>query len=882
MSNVPNLHPKLHNQSYKLAVVGEAPGKDEVSIGQPFVGMSGQLLSKLLSRNGIIRDACFIGNVCQANPPGNDIKYFSFDGPEIQNGITQLSNDLSTFRPNLCLLLGNTALRAFGLPPAVSKWRGSVVIGTLAGTRYKVLPSIHPAAVLRDYPQWFCLDRDIRRAKHEALTPDYHPPTHTFHVDLSPEQVLEQLDQVKQSKPLIAIDIEGYVDNMSCISLAPSASEAFIVPTTASFWGPPENEARMWKALAGVLTDPTIPKVLQNCMYDLFVLQYSYSIAVRGVVDDIMYKHWELLSEMPKSLAFQTSIYTSVPYYKQDRHSSDLRTFHEYCCKDSAVTYEINTVLDKNLKGPPLDNYRFNLKLTEPLLYMELHGMPYDKEKASARRASLLVQANRLQYALNEIAGFPQPKTKDEWFRQLVSQCCFVRLQSEVTSLDQVLFNCKMTSYAEAQQAIGILSKDTLSLADVGELSSLLSVGLNVESPKQMCDFLYRQLGLPVQYKKVGGRLTDSETSDVLSLLVLYKKTNDPTLKLILQLRGLRTRAETLTAEVDPDGRMRCGFNLLSTDSKGDETGGGGATSTGRLSCSTSPTGSGFNLQTVTKKDRDCFPAEPGMWFFQCDLAGADGWTVAAHCLSCGDPTMMEDYKFGLKPAKIIALLYLKGSSVLRLPRHDLKPLCNEVDQDGWLYFASKRVQHGSNYGMKGQTMSSQILKDSYKLFGEPTFVEPHVCDQLQSLYFMRYPGILAWHDRTKHRLKTDGYLISASGHKRTFFGRRNDHDTLKQALAEEPQNNTTYATNLALLRMWFDPDNKVVRSDTKCSLVIQPLHAIHDAITGQFPRSRTAWALPRIRSYFNNPITIAGQQIIIPFEGHYGSSWGNLKEGVI
>jgi len=318
MPLVPNLHPKLTAQPYRLAVIGDAPGKDEVSLGLPFVGMSGQLLSKLLSRNGLLRDACFIGNVCQTNPPGNDIRLFNWEGPEIQNGIAQLTADLEVFKPNLCVLLGNTALRAFGLPPTITKLRGSLLLGHLNGTAYKCLPSIHPAAVLREYQQWFCLDKDLRRAKLEATTKDLHLPVYNLITDLTPEQVLEHLTKLKTDKPLVAADIEGYVDGMTCISFATS-SYSFIVPTSTEFWGPSELEARMWRLLADVLTDPTIPKVFQNCMYDLFVLQWSYKIPVRGVVDDIMLAHWELLCEMPKSLAFQTSIYTRQPYYKNMR-----------------------------------------------------------------------------------------------------------------------------------------------------------------------------------------------------------------------------------------------------------------------------------------------------------------------------------------------------------------------------------------------------------------------------------------------------------------------------------------------------------------------------------------------------------------------------------
>jgi hypothetical protein len=230
---------------------------------------------------------------------------------------------------------------------------------------------------------------------------------------------------------------------------------------------------------------------------------------------------------------------------------------------------------------------------------------------------------------------------------------------------------------------------------------------------------------------------------------------------------------------------------------------------------------------------------------------------------------MFEDYKAGLKPAKIIARMY-EGLSTGKLTRDQLAVECEKVDQGGWLYMAAKRVQHGTSYGMGKLTMSNQILEDSWKYGGDPIFVEPNVCEDLQILMLQRYTGIQVWHRWIQEQLKNDRSLTSANGHTRRFFGRPNDHDTLKKALADEPQNNTTYSTNLAVLRLWKDLENR--RADG--SLIIEPLHQIHDAIVGQFPRDCVDWARRKIRNYFDNDIVIAGERVRIPFEGHYGDSW--------
>lgn len=872
--HVPNELPTIHNQPYRIAFIGEAPGAEEDACGKPFSGTSGRLLWGVASRYGIVRDACFVGNVCQIRPPGNHIEVFSWTGDEIQSGLAQLWTDLAKFRPNLCVLLGNTPLRAFTGEQGITSWRGSLIKGSQFG--YKCLASLHPAAILREYSGMPLFNFDMRRARQEGESPDLRLPERVFETDLSVDEQLAKLDWHITNKAEASIDLEGYWNNMTCISVCDTPYSGFLIKFHNYL--SEYDEGRLWRKLAQLLGDKSVPKTLQNACYELFVLGYGHRIPIRGISDDTMLAHWELYCEMPKNLGLQASIYTKEPYWKDQRTDVDMHTRDVYCCKDSAVTMEIRNVLRKQLTPAQLTHYQFNLDLLDPVAYMEQKGILYDKVKAAKKLADCQRKIARLQHALNLIAGVKIPTTVAGWVEQCRDALCFKKSSAFVNLVADIVPHSKVTCLHLSTRVTELLSQD-LTLDAHGELSMLTDLALNVESKLQLADFLYRQLNLPIQYKKEKGRLTTKETTDVLALLNLYKKTNDPTLKLVLTIRALRTRVGTLESATDPDGRIRCGYNLVGTE-------------TGRLTCYESPTGSGFNLQTVTKKDRDLFLPDAGYWFFQCDLSGADGWTVAAHCHSCGDSTMLDDLQAKLKIAKNIALLYLHGTQVLTWTRDKLREAGLEIDPDGWLYFASKRVFHGSDYGMRGNTMSDQILKDSYKLFGEPIMVEPSVCDRLQSLFFARYPGVLRWHAKCTNVLKAKGSLTSANGHTRVFFGRRDDHATFKQFLADEPQNNTTYATNLALHKLWSDPNNRV-NSETpedggpaielfRPRRRIQPLHQVHDALIGQFRKEDTEWACGKIRSYFANTLTIAGIPIVIPFEGAYGESWGNLKQGVI
>lgn len=855
---VPNVFPVIPNAPYRIAIVGEAPGEYEENHGVPFVGPSGGLLNSVLRSVGIDRNACYVGNVCQVRPPQNDITKFDWTSDEIQSGLRQLKTDLNDYNPNICLLLGGTPLRAAaGCDRKITAWRGSLFSGTDINSAFysrKCLATLHPASILREFSGYPLFRFDLGRCAAESRDANLVLPSRTLEINHDAGTLCHIMDTWPAGLPC-SIDIEGGLpitkvnDSVKadaksrrhigwrCVSLSSSPLRGF----TIAWWKFSDIEhAMVLKSFARLMGRTDVPKVLQNSLYDMFVLAFGYRILIRGLHEDTMLKGWEVYSELPKGLSTQASIWTREPHWKDDEmYETTGDNLALGCAKDTTVTLEISHAQDqyfagdspdmpRNLRRLQYSHYRENLQMLNPLLYMELRGIRYDKENAE--------------------------KTKAE-------------VQQELSTLGEFL---STQAGSELRGAKGSLSSQRLAKA------------------------LYEVKKYPPQFKRENGRKSEKLTTDVEAILTLRRKfTNDPFLNGILRHRHLEGLKETLEIETDRDGRVRCGYNVVGTE-------------TGRLTCYTSPTGAGANLQTITKKLRVNYVADPGYDFFQCDLAGADGWTVAAHCDLLGDSTMLEDYYFGLKPARILALLFDFGPEINRLDRPSLKNSCRAVDSDGWLYFASKRVQHGTNYLMGIPTMQTQIMKDSFKLSGEAIHLEHASGSRLQALYFSRYRGVQTWHRWAEATLIGNGYLTSASGHTRVFFGARSGtrlHDTVKEFLADEPQQNTTYATNKAMLKLWNDPHNRIVRRSGRYimtatgvvhaipqefseesfpllipgALLIEPLHTVHDALCGQWPQFLRDWAIPRARSYFDNPLKIAGREITIPFEGAYGPSWGEV-----
>ncbi len=931
-------------------IIGEAPGKDEVAIHQPFVGYTGQRLDKILDLSGHTRKACFIGNISQHRPsPTSDkIHLLKWDGAEIQSGLEQLRRDVATFNPHVILLLGNLALKAAKdydtIHPLVAKryankvsaWRGSLFTCTEQRSPFfnrKCVASYHPAYCLRDFEKMPLLVFDIKRAVKESSTPILTLPQRTLHHTPTYAETVHRLHTLMSCRTLVALDIEGGVDSMSCISFATTPTDCFIVPLSRKSGGSyflPHEEIEVWRMLARVLENPLIPKCLQNSLYDRFVLAYSYGIRVQGVVEDTMLKWWELYAELPKSLGTQTSILTNEPYYKQERKSNDDATFYEYCCKDSAVTLEIANRLDSYITGVPNDHYRLNVGLLNPLLYMELRGIRYDSANAATRRAVLQRSLYETQAELNALIGLRL--TSKQHLTDVVYGSLLVKKAPPSLAPESWPMYGYSNHKVNLSRLVELVNQPSPTLSTLGEIETILGVGMNVGSSAQMCNFLYGTLGLPQQFedKKEDVESEDEEDDGItetpkhnrpipaskketknyealikLSKLCKHGSLEYQFIQYAIVIQSLATRQRMLRISADGDGRIRCGYNIVGSN-------------TGRITCYESPTGSGYNLQTIPNYtsvndapggvlgDRDLFIADPDHWFFQCDLKGADGWTVAAYSALLGDRTMLDDYLYGLKPANIICLM-LRGAKVDFRDRAALKAASKMVEKDAWDYFACKRVQHGASYLEGPFTISRNILKDSE---GKCVMSTPE-CKKLSDLFFQRYWGVRKYHDYIARSLKSvrgTPYLIMASGHKRYFFGRPDE--ILTKAVAAEPQHNTTYATNLALRNLWNDEDNRTYTSmallplslcntvqselrtstdnyiesllNESCRLRIEPLHQVHDALCGQFLKTDTSWSIGKIKSYFANPLRIAQQTITIPFDGAYGESWGSLKEGVI
>jgi DNA polymerase len=131
-----------------VMIVGEAPGADEDRLGKPFVGVSGQLMDRMMAAIGLTREGGFyITNILFWRPPGNRTPTLAEQGMCL--AFTRRHIELA--RPKILVLAGATAVRAVldtteGITRLRGKWAGYRLAD---GSEIPVMPTFHPAYLLR-------------------------------------------------------------------------------------------------------------------------------------------------------------------------------------------------------------------------------------------------------------------------------------------------------------------------------------------------------------------------------------------------------------------------------------------------------------------------------------------------------------------------------------------------------------------------------------------------------------------------------------------------------------------------------------------------------------------------------------------------------------
>jgi len=495
----------------KIAIIGEAPGAMEERLGEPFVGQSGSLLTRLLASVGIQRSEVYITNVVKERPPNNDIGHFiKFKGGEAswkskryEQYEIDLWEELADVDANVLVPMGNVPLHALTRKYGITKWRGSILsteteLPGLRNKSTKVIPTIHPAAALRQYIYTYMIQIDLKRILDDSKFPELRLPQRTIKIDPTFKEAMYYME-VGWPKQM-GFDIEVVNEELFCFALALAEDNVICIPLV-SHGKPnynPEQEMEIIKALGRILEDPEIEKVGQNLVFDGGFMLAKYGIHLTNI-QDTMLAQAVMAPDFPKGLGTICSMHTRQPYYKDDgkkwfKLGGTQEDFWRYNALDAAVCLEALPNLMEELKASNnVETYKNQAALIPPLMYMQEKGIKVDVKglrKESAEATNRLIQ---LQKDIDEKCGHP----------------------------------------------------------------------VSVDSPKQVMDYFYKEKNQP-PYLKNGTR-----TSDETALKRLTRKGFEEA-KWMNEYRHLAKNKNTyLDMELDDDGRIRSSFNPVGAADSG-------------------------------------------------------------------------------------------------------------------------------------------------------------------------------------------------------------------------------------------------------------------------------------------------------------------------
>lgn len=327
----------------KIAIIGDCLSEQDAQFKKPFVGPAGQELDRILEDAGLSRSECYLTNVFNLQLPKGDISPLcvsaKHDGrvpgraplasgkylhTKYQGEVDRLVGELEQLRPNLAVLLGNTACWALLDRTSVSRIRGACTTGPVLPW-LKCLPTYHPSAILRQYDLRHVTVLDFVKARREAEFAELQRPVREVWLEPTLEDLDVFYERYLAGCERFTFDIETAFGQITSISFAPSRDRVLVIPFLdyrkkgGHYWATSEEEFQAWEWVARALSHPRAKSIGQNGLYDIQWLWAVYGIPVPSYAGDTMLLHHALQPESEKGLGFLGSVYTNEIAWKPNR-----------------------------------------------------------------------------------------------------------------------------------------------------------------------------------------------------------------------------------------------------------------------------------------------------------------------------------------------------------------------------------------------------------------------------------------------------------------------------------------------------------------------------------------------------------------------------------
>ena len=414
-----NYIPGFGNPNSKLLLLGECPYPDE---NRAFESKSHRETFSLLREVGINLDSLWKTYVSKFYVPPNlkSGRKIPFKvrakavGVDVDTQLAELQNEINSVGPNCILAIGSTALWATTGKSSISDYRGSI----LAGMGCKVVASYNPnqlswneVAEFRGYWNRSVMGLDFRRAKEQSLFSGINRPNRTLSICRSSYQLAEFIKRYKNyTKPAVDIEARGQCIPF-CIGIAFTPNEGIAIP----LWNKGEIESimnlsnsemvQLWILINEILSNNDI--IGQNFKYDQDKL-IRLGFTIRNLFSDTLLKAFAINPELPKNLAFNTSIYTEEPFYKNEgMYEGKLEDLLIGCARDACVTKEIDLRMEDDLALINQQEYYYNFIMHLHQFYSDIEneGFNINQDTKTKLFEKYCRWSEQLSYELYQIVG---------------------------------------------------------------------------------------------------------------------------------------------------------------------------------------------------------------------------------------------------------------------------------------------------------------------------------------------------------------------------------------------------------------------------------------------------------------------------------------------
>lgn len=526
----------------RIMIVGMAPAREEVRDKVPFVGPSGRVLNNALRAVGIDRGQCYITNLVHYPIP-NETSVRTVPPALLNPELERLHNEILAVKPNVIVPMGADPLHFICGKSSMQNWRGSILPSVL-GPITKCVPTVHPAFIIRGMWKWNSVFTfiDMRRVKDESSTTQIIYPTRRAITGPSLYTVVDYLERLNNSE-YVAFDIEtrywrrDRMGEIACVAFADSPSEGLCIPfiraNGRSYWTEPE-EARIWQEVAKLLQNRRVKKIAQNAGFEWIYFWkhgiFPYPLGIDTMtLHHCLYPDWgsaedyyrkKKFDEPGHGLAFINSQYTKTPYYKDDG----------------------------KFWSPELGEAQFwNYNAMDAMVTFDV-AMQMKQEALEERQWDF--------YNIQYLRPFLST-VRNEWFGYDIDE----EMRDEA--------GLHMHAQAEALQE---------------EIDEAVGYAINVNSPKQMMELLYKKLGYQIKRKLHSSK----PTADKDTLRYFAQTKQNPILLKIMELRRLRDTISDIIEQPLLNGKLHTHYKIGGTDGL-------------RWSSSRSILGNGTNLQNIPR-----------------------------------------------------------------------------------------------------------------------------------------------------------------------------------------------------------------------------------------------------------------------------------------